>query len=501
MPNKRYSDEMNQEEISRNQFKQLISKMGWMTSDIKPDIGEDILIRICRDGIPTGVSFQVQLKSVENIERKLLKDYKTISYRFETDSLQHWDVQLIPVYIVIWDITKNTGWHILVKDVIKALNNKSQNWSSQETIAVHIPINNQTNENGLNFIQSFLIKELGPIILKDKELVINIQLSFPQDEEGKVKYQEFKQFINSGNPVWLDGKYIEKWEVPDAWKRVYGELNLTPMFFQLGPGESKKKLPVQIELSSPKYGSEKIDYVEIYIIKHGQEEFTLSNEKQLIPYKIQLVVNIVKHSIVFTLTIDYSMLDGIEAKKAIHIKKILSNGGIITYKMLDNNSEVKIPFNGVPSASPNDMFVNFVNNIFKIQSATNIKLFLREDGVFIQEDYENAKEMVSILETGIYKNYDLSFTLELRRLGIQQVLDTRRKSERLSFKSVTHESYLEILGTRFELGPRVQYIKGLWLMPIEEIERWLKTSTDEDTLIIQIRDVELYEEFENWIKQ
>ena len=207
MPRKRYSSESNQEAISRRQFGELINyQMHWITSDIEPDIGEDILIRICRDGVPTGISFQVQLKSVKDIGEKLLKDGKTISYRFDTDTLLHWDVQLIPVYIVIWDITVKQSWFISIKDAIKWLDNNSPNWITKSTVTLHIPINNMLNQSNLLSIQTLLTKKLGPTILKDKQLVVNAEFSFTKKEGDQEKLKQLQDFFNAGDAVELDGK-------------------------------------------------------------------------------------------------------------------------------------------------------------------------------------------------------------------------------------------------------------------------------------------------------
>ena len=52
MARKRFSQEMKQEHISRPQFAELISKLGWLITGIDPDLGEDLFVRIFRNGVP-----------------------------------------------------------------------------------------------------------------------------------------------------------------------------------------------------------------------------------------------------------------------------------------------------------------------------------------------------------------------------------------------------------------------------------------------------------------
>lgn len=499
MPRKRLGKQTKQEQISRAQFTEFISAYGWVASSIEPDLGEDFLVKIFRNGVPSGISLQVQLKSTKDINTLCLKDGR-IRYRFDVDDMEHWDVEWPPVFIVVWDITIQKGWYIPVEAGTKRLHEEIPNWHNQKTITVYIPFENVLDKEHLQEIDRNLTQRIAPIILKDKKFQVKTQVSFPNDKEGQTKYREFKRFLDAGDPVQLDGKYITKWEVPDAWKRLYGEPDPRSMYVQIGPSKPEQIHPAQIEFSAPGLGMERIDYVEFYNVKHGREEFTLSNEKQPIPYKITFVINTVKHAIKLKMNIDFPKLDAIEAKRAMNIMRIMGSGGTITLKMLDIDSEVNFPFAGVPSVAPADKFIRFVENIYRIQLETQKKIFFREDGMFTIEDYNDAKELVSIIDSGTYSASGLEFNFTVGKLGVKQVLDMRVKRDLLDFKREAVVCYFDLMGTQFELGPMVQFIKGYWDMPVEEVNHWLSTAGEDDSLNIKLRDVELYEEFPNWMK-
>jgi len=498
MPRKRLGKETQQERNSRRQFKEFVEGYGWVAYEEDPDLGEDFLIKIFRDQVPSGISFQIQLKSTKDINSLRMKDGR-ISYRLDVDDLEHWDVEWPPVMLVIWDISSKNGWYIFAEQAIKNLDENRPNWRNQKTTTIYILYTNALDNKHLSQIDQNLTQKIAPIILKGKDLKFNVEFSFPKDKESQEKLQELQQFHRSGEPVELDDRYIKRLEIPDALKRLYGKSG-KPAHIHIGPTGPQKMFTAQIEFSAPGVGIERLDYVEFYLLKGGQEEYTLSNKKQKIPYKIDLIVNRINHTQNFTLTINYSKLDAIEAYKALKIQRILSSRGTLTYRLLDRNLKSKLSFGGAQWPSPPEEFPEFIEFIYKIQTMTGEVLKLREGGKFSYEDYENAREMVSILETGTYKRSGLTANFGVGKASVKQILDVRSNIETLELKTIYEESFLDILDTHFSLGPMVEYIKGHWDMPFEEVQHWLEAAEENEKLMITLRDVDLFEEFADWPK-
>ena len=162
----RYSKQQKQEKISRNQFNQFLDQFKWITSDVYPDLGEDILVRIYDDGFSTGISFYVQLKSVEDITSHKLQS-GVISYKLEVKDLVHWEFQGIPVLFVVWDVNKERGWWRWISEIIRDNDERKAGWRSQTTIKVHINTENELDENSLIRIRYQLADYFLPNISKD----------------------------------------------------------------------------------------------------------------------------------------------------------------------------------------------------------------------------------------------------------------------------------------------------------------------------------------------
>ena len=495
----RMSPQQQQENISRKQLGEFLETHGFVTGDITPDLGEDILVRIYDKGISTGLSFYVQLKSAEDIEKYLLKTGE-ISYPFEVKDLEHWAVQALTVFLIIWDVKQKQGWWMWINDAVQFLQENNSDWNQKETVNVHVPSKNKLNKGGLLNIRHLLANLYYPIVSKDKEVTINAKFTFPQTPEGKTKFEELQRHFAAGDKVELDGKYIEVFDFPDWWKRLYGDIVPTGMHLTMTPNRSNAPRPTQFEFIS---GTEsaRIPYVELWTVKQGEEEITLTNDQQKIPVKFTIVLNKVTRQNNIGINANFSNLDSLAALQILKMQKILSTGGSIRLTLLDTNEVITMPVPTDTFPVPDQSIVDFVEKIFRIQNAMGIKITFPEDGSFTKKDFEAVDELVSVIEKGSYQQSGMVFTVDLRKPGIAKLLDGISDGSPIYFQLATDESYVEIFSQRIELGPMLQKISGYWRMPLEEVRTWFEKASDEDSLVVRLVEVELYEEFEKWVKR
>jgi hypothetical protein len=397
----RLSPQQEQEYVSRNQLKEFLESHSFITTDITPDLGEDFLVRIYDKGVSTGLSFYVQLKSVDSVEKHLLKD-GDISYPFEVKDLEHWSVQAVPVILVIWDVEKKLGWWLWINDAIEFLQRTNPDWAHSKTVNVHIPFKNQLNDGALVGIRHRLADLYYPIISKDKVLTIDASFNFPQTPEGKTKLEELKRHFSAGEEVEIDGKYIKLFDFPDWWKRLYGEFEPTGMYLKLGPTRSKNTRPAQIEFVSETQ-SERIPYVELWTIKQGEEEVTLSNDQQNIPIRFLVVLNRNTRQCQMQISTNTADLDAPRALQILKMQKVLSDGGSIKLTLLDSGQEINLPVPPNSLSAPAKIVLEFAEKLNLIQSKLGITIRWPGDGSFSHKDYQAAEELVSVIEKGIYE--------------------------------------------------------------------------------------------------
>jgi hypothetical protein len=495
----RYSPQQKQESVSRKQFEAFLAAHEFVTGDISPDLGEDFLVRIYEKGVSTGLSFYVQLKSIDSIEKHILQS-GNISYPFEVKDLEHLAAQVVTVLLVVWDVKQNQGWWIWINDAIKFLQKNNPGWEQNETANIHLPSTNQLNEDRLREIRNRLADLYYPIVSKDKELTINAKFTFPQTSEGKIKFEELKRHFAVGDELELDGKYIEAFDFPDWWKRLYGEFDLSAMHLKLMSNSSQAPRPTQFTFVS-ETDNETIPYVELWAVKQGEEEITLTNDQQRIPVKFCISINKVSQRHQIKIHANLSNLDGIEVLNVLRMQKILFDGGSIQLTFLDTGEVMTVP---VPSRSfpaPEQSVIDFVEKICIIQKAVGTRIKFPEDGSFAKEDIQAVDELISVVEKGSYKQSGMVFTVELRKHGIAKLIEGITDGSPIFFQITTGESYVELLSQKIELGPMLQKIRGYWRMPLEEVHAWFENAKDEDFLVVRLVDVELYEEFDKWINR
>lgn len=496
---RRHSPQQRQESVSRRQFEAFLEAHEFVTGDISPDLGEDILVRVYDKGVSTGLSFYTQLKSAENINDYLLES-GDISYKFSVKDLEHWSNQAVTVFLVIWDIKQNRGWWIWINDAITYLQEHNSDWRKNKTANVRLPSKNELDESGLSNIRHLLANLYYPVVSKEKDLTINARFIFPKTPEGKIKFEELEHHFAAGDAIEIDGKYIEHINFPDWWKRLYGEIETSGMRLTITPTRSKTPRPTKLEFIS-KTESETVSYVELWTIKQGEEEATLSNDQQDIPIKISIILNKLSNENEIKISTNFSKLNGQKALQTLKIQRILSDGGTIKLTLLDTGQELGM---SVPPRSfpiPEKGVIDFVQKINIIENAMGINLYFPTDGSFSKEDVLAANELISIIEKGNYQQSGMVFRADLRKAGIAKLLEGLIDGAPIYFQLTAQESFVKIFSQKIELGPMLQKIRGYWRIPLKEVREWLENATDQESLMVRLDDVELYEEFEKWIKK
>ncbi len=495
---RRKSPQQKQENVSRKQFEEFLEQHDWGTYDISPDFGEDVLVQVYENGISTGISFYVQLKSVDTIQKHMLQAGE-ISYQFEVDDLEHWEAQATTVILAVWDVQQKRGWWIWINDAVEKLSKNNPEWRSKKKVNVHIDPSNEFNVDSLKRLRKLLANLYYPIVSKGKDLTIQASFKFPMTSEGKEKYAELKKHFATGDEVEVSGEYIDAFEFPEWWTRLYGE-RVKPPWIKIGLSEPKKFHPAQIEFFSSA-GDERIPYVELWNIKQGKEEVTLSNEPQNIPLKFSIVLHKEAHyQNTFSFGGQYSNSSNDMLFQILKIQKILAFGGSIRITFLDIGNVLVVPVSSNNFPAPSQRALDFVEKVCFIEKNMDTGLNFPDDMSFTHEDVESADELISIIKNGSYRQEKGVVDVEFQKQGIVLLLEKYNEGSSFSTQTETEESYVDILTNRINLGPMIQEIKGNLDIHREAAKTWCEQAKDEDTFVVRVVNAEVFEEFEMWKK-
>lgn len=112
----------------------------WINRSLTPDYGLDRVLEIVENGNVTGNELYVQLKGVE--KPKVVGGH--ISYSLKVKNLKYYMKRENPILLVVVDTKrKRCYWVFLQKYVYDILNISRPSWFEQETVTIHIPLENE----------------------------------------------------------------------------------------------------------------------------------------------------------------------------------------------------------------------------------------------------------------------------------------------------------------------------------------------------------------------
>ncbi len=152
MPKRPRSHEL--EDLAVNHVREIFTKVGWTIEDLRKDYGEDLLIRIFEGGAATHLSFFVQAKGTDHIEKYLKKSQKEIIFPIDTAHLKHWKEFWEPVVLTIWDSSTDTTYWESIQSFIESPKGRVELRKNKKYVAIRIPVDNVLNQEGIKRILS-----------------------------------------------------------------------------------------------------------------------------------------------------------------------------------------------------------------------------------------------------------------------------------------------------------------------------------------------------------
>lgn len=495
---KRKSPQVGQEQISRSQFMTRISKYGWTPFPIFPDLGEDFLIRIDESDSDVSLDFYVQIKSTQDIGRLKLNGSHHISYKFKTKDLTHWYNLHTPTILLIWDINVEMGYWVAVSSVVKELDGYSKGWRTQETVTVRFPTGNDSNDNGLNSLKQVIADYYYPLLVRDKTLELSFKAVFPNTPKGVDRGNALRRFFDAGDPVEIDGEYIEKIEFSKWWTALYGPIDPKTGKLILGPSPSKESIPIRIDVFTEDKEAMIIPYVDFRVVKGGMLEVTISNTEQPIPLKFDLVFRKDEKHFGLSFRLANMEVDAQQARDCIAIWQALANGGIIRFTYLSNNKyfDGKLPKNSLNNVDPN--FVDLINKLCMIERKTNTRLIIT-DWSINREDAETINDLIAVFNTGRSVTKDKIFSIDIKKPGLEIILRDWPADGIIHFRRISEEASANLLGVQIPMGHYIQYISGSLNYSVNELKQLVEKMQPDGTLTIKVNNAKVVDEFAKWL--
>ncbi|MFC2023923.1 DUF4365 domain-containing protein [Chloroflexota bacterium] len=496
---RRLSREQQQEFRSRDQLADRFDEYGWIPGSIARDLGEDFLVRIYDEGVSSGLSFFVQLKSTEDLNQLMLAS-GDISYPLEVKDLLHWEVSAVPVFVVVWDVNSRRGCWVGVPDAIRDLDRRRPNWRRQRTARVRMPHANSTDDNGLCRLRQIVADYYYPVIARDKALEIHTRFLFPATPEGRAANIALQHHFATGAPVEIDGQFIRELRFPEWWSRLYGEIDMSEGLLGIGPSSPQETQPVRFDAISDDGRTASIPYVELRVSQAGSKQVTLTNEHQSIPLEFKLKLDRISSSFNLSINVLGPGTSAKETREILMFLRALADSGRlrITWLRSGQSSEAGFP----PGAldSPNPAFVAAVEHLCLIEKETGHALPLPSDWTLDVRDQEAIDELVSIIETGQYTRHNRVITGGFSRYALNLFLEPHRAGKPIELHSMVPDGYVQLLGQKVAVGPFTRSMSGRLDLSVAELEDIVAEMESDDELEIRLVGAKVVEVFQGWPK-
>lgn len=163
------------EGMSRLQLSEFLLSMGWVASDITPDYGEDLLVRVFDGGNDIGLDFYIQLKGTLDTTKHQLKS-GDFSYSIDASALRQWHRKLAPVIIVLWDCQQRVGYWLHAQPFIGQALLADARWLDHNvaTRSVRIPLVHELSAAGFADFKAAIYAE-GENIARARQQIASVQ--------------------------------------------------------------------------------------------------------------------------------------------------------------------------------------------------------------------------------------------------------------------------------------------------------------------------------------
>ncbi|RYX81066.1 DUF4365 domain-containing protein [bacterium] len=518
---KRVTDEQEQGELGELQVHtHFLQVLKWKPRPLSPDLGEDFIVDIYDQGASAGLAFYVQVKSSANLPKFQLKTKdRSFSYPICIKDLNHWKEYIPPVVIVIWDTTQLKGYWVTVADVIRDLDKRNPGWEEKKrlgkgeepTVNVLIPQANTLTKDTLESLRYKIALPLFPSFSVGKELTLKLDLSFPKDADGQAQHDAFERFVESGERVSIDGRFIKGMQFSDWFERKFGRVSMSPQaVIAMGPRYSDQIEKFRLTLISLEGRTLQREVIEVKAVQFGESQITFSNEHLPTPFVFTLTFREAEKQSI-NLSLQGAKLTAGAAIRAYDFFENARNGGTLRVEFMSSEgNSVSTGQIEVPIATSNfpelgSTFREMLAKLHSIESRTAVSFPVSQHG-FTQDDYHAIYEVAEILENGrVVSRFTrheqiMHGPVEANDAFITAALDCWRKSEPMLMEAEVGRVDAHILGVRVPLGKLRFRLKGdLEADCAKKLEEIELSGTTPDNVEIVFINGEQEQEFAEWM--
>lgn len=299
-----------------------------------------------------------------------------------------------------------------------------------------------------------------PDAARAESLEVSGRIELPDTEEGRAVLERFRQHLNSGTPVEIDGCFVKEFRVPEFLQDLVDPEGEGIGKLVLGPRQLRKPIAARIEFSADDGSVVSLDGIEFQGIQVGSDELTLSNYHQALPWHFEL--KLARATKLINLRFDLADT-GSTAKRELEAARLTRMWSLGADLMI-YSQETGLPIVGarIPPGSypaPDPKYIVFLEKLMAIQEKLRYAFLIPEREI-TPEEVKFVYDLAYKLSAGTAIGTSKEMTITLHAEGAVSAVERFAGGRTPPLTWVTHEKG-ELLGVPIDLGPVVITVQGL----------------------------------------
>ena len=354
-----------------------------------------------------------------------------------------------------------------------------------------------------NTKHEFLIETKYPGAEKDQPLVVSGSVRFDRrDPAGARALQDWIRHIKTGAPITLNAPHLQEVKLPEFLQEL---IKPTPnMALTIGPRRSDTKTFLKILLQGANGHTMSLDYLEFETVQRGTEEATLSNDRQSVPWKVEMIINFHTGRWNIKFGLHEGNLNVSHALEVLKLQRVLASGGQLKIINLLTGLEFPVTKFNATGMEPDERWMRLLEELVFIQQKTFVPITV-PDGDIDPEEAQRILVTAEILRTG-------QANLEVSHWPVTSPLSKAKEAAKVFAGESVHdltmndqsEHVINVLGTDIRLGPAVFFCAHAFMRTetLDQLTREIEIAHEGATLNYQLETKETVQaRFLNWLPE
>ncbi len=290
-------------------------------------------------------------------------------------------------------------------------------------------------------------------------LEVSVSFEFPDTPEGRKVAESVQKAFSTGSPATVPQEFVRELRLPNEMKTLaslFGLAEDVRPAIEMKSLPSEIPMPLRLEVCKDGELTGLYEYIDLRVTQSGTDEVTLTNEHQLVPLKLQMVISRRDRELRQTWKVEIKDANVHEVLQALKFHNAVAAGGTLRAVHLQTGlliveRAIGPGEAGIEGSDP--FWLEVLEELDFIQQKIEIPIRLPGRDISTDEAWE-ILETARILRDGRLESESAGWTLGVEK-GFLDEHFSRFHPGLPHCMAIKQDEEREILGVRFDMGERI----------------------------------------------